>query len=383
MKKLVFENNTPKQLKNMNIPFLNFQPMHDPLKDEMIEAFKSFYESNWYILGQRVQQFENEYAAFNNTNHAIGVSNGLDALHIALKTLEIGQGDEVIVPSNTYIATALAVSYTGAKPIFVEPNLHSYNLDYNKIEAAITKKTKAIMPVHLYGQACEMEPIEQIARKYNLFLVEDNAQSQGATYKGKKTGSWGDINGTSFYPGKNLGALGDAGAITTNNDLLAQKAKALRNYGSEKKYYNDMIGFNMRLDECQASFLSIKLKHLNTWTLQRNYIATLYNEALANVGDLILPATFKDATHVYHLYVIRTKHREALQAHLNKSLIGTMVHYPIPPHLQKAYEHLNYKKGDFPIAEELADTCLSLPIWPGMTDNEILFIVNSIKKFFH
>lgn len=351
----------------MKIPFLSFESANKKIKNEILSTFEEFFDSSWYVLGEKTKQFEQEYANFNQVKHCVGISNGLDALHIALKSLDIGEGDEVIVPSNTYIASALAVSYVGATPVFVEPDIQTYNIDPTKIEAAITSKTKAIMPVHLYGQACEMEAIMTIAKKHHLFVVEDNAQSQGATYNGKLTGSFGDINGTSFYPGKNLGALGDAGAITTNTAELAKKAMVLRNYGSEKKYYNEVIGYNKRLDECQAAFLSIKLKYLNEWTKQRQEIATWYNEALSEIEGLILPKLADNASHVYHLYVVRTKHRDKLQKHLTDNAVGTLIHYPIPPHLQKAYSYLGFKKGDFPIAEEIADTCLSLPMWPGMT----------------
>jgi dTDP-4-amino-4,6-dideoxygalactose transaminase len=366
----------------MKIPFLNFTPMHAPIKSEIMQAFESFYDSNWYILGNRVKQFEADYAQFNQTEYSVGISNGLDALHIALMSLGISKGDEVIVPSNTYIASALAVSYVGATPIFVEPNIETYNIDPNKIEAAINSKTKAIMPVHLYGQACEMEAIKAIAQKHKLYIIEDNAQSQGASYNSIYTGAWGDINGTSFYPGKNLGALGDAGAITTNNKDLAQKAMVLRNYGSQKKYYNEVIGHNMRLDECQAAILSVKLKYLNSWTEHRQQIANWYNNALAGIEQIFLPKTASNATHVFHLYVIRTEKRDELQKHLNDNEIGTLIHYPIPPHLQQAYAHLGHQKGDFPLAEEIANTCLSLPMWPGMKEVEVLYIADKLKLFF-
>lgn len=367
----------------MQIPFLSFEYSNNQIKKEILSSFENFFDSSWYVLGNQVKNFEQEYALFNNVKHCVGVSNGLDALHIALKALDIGESDEVIVPSNTYIATALAVSYVGAKPVFVEPDIKTYNIDPSKIEAAITSNTKAIIPVHLYGQACEMDSIMTIAKKHNLFVVEDNAQAHGASYNGKFTGSWGNINGTSFYPGKNLGAFGDAGAVTTNNAELAQKANTLRNYGSPKKYYNEMIGFNMRLDECQAGFLSVKLKYLKEWTAQRQEIAGWYNEALKNIDGLTLPVASENATHVYHLYVIRIKHRDALQNYLSKNDIGTLIHYPIPPHLQKVYEHLGFKKGDFPVAEEIADTCLSLPIWPGITKGDINLVADSIKSFFY
>ncbi len=355
--------------------------MHSTVKTEMLTAFEEVYDSNWFVLGNKVAAFEKAYALFNETKYAIGVSNGLDALHLALKALGIGRGDEVIVPSNTYIATALAVSYVGATPVFVEPDLHTYNIDPDKIEAAISAATKAIMPVHLYGQACEMEAIMTIAEKYNLFVVEDNAQAHGASFKNKLTGSWGDVNGTSFYPGKNLGALGDGGAVTTNNDLLAKKIKQLRNYGSEVKYENEVIGFNMRLDEMQAAFLNIKLKYLKQWTAQRQQIAAWYNDALQNIEDIVLPVVHADATHVYHLYVIGTEKRNELQKHLTDNGIGTLIHYPIPPHLQKAYAHLQYRKDSLPIAEHVAATCLSLPIWPGMSKENVDSVAAAIKIF--
>ncbi len=365
----------------MNIPFLNFEPMHNEVQDELQAAFNSVLKSNWFVLGNHVSQFEEDYSKFNQVNYVVGVSNGLDALHLSLLALGISKGDEVIVPSNTYIATVLAVSYVGATPVFVEPNIETYNIDIEKIEAAITKKTRAIMPVHLYGQACQMDKIQDLAQKYNLFIIEDNAQSQGASFNGKMTGTFGHLNGTSFYPGKNLGALGDAGAVTTNDEELANKIRVLRNYGSNKKYFNETIGYNMRLDELQAAFLSVKLKQLAKWTAQRQEIASYYNEFLKDIPGLILPKTAENATHSYHLYVIRTKNRDELQKHLTDNGIGTMIHYPIPPHLQEAYSHLGFKRGDFPIAEELANTMLSLPIWPGMGKEEVRNITEVISLF--
>jgi len=367
----------------MRIPFLSFESTNDKIKSEIQQAFLDFFESKWYVLGEKVKQFETEYASFNAVQHCVGVSNGLDALHISLLTLNIGVGDEVIVPSNTYIASVLAVSYVGATPVFVEPDISTYNIDPKKIELAITPRTKAIMPVHLYGQACEMEAIMEIAEKHNLYVIEDNAQSHSAAFNGKITGSWGHINGTSFYPGKNLGALGDAGAVTTNSAELAQKAAVLRNYGSQKKYQNEVIGYNMRLDECQAAFLSVKMKYLPEWTAQRQQIALWYHGYLKNIGDLILPVTHKNATHVFHLYIVRTNKRDALQAYLTGQGIGTLIHYPIPPHLQKAYQHLGFKRGAFPIAEEIADTCLSLPMWPGMEEGHVKEIATIMKAYFN
>jgi dTDP-4-amino-4,6-dideoxygalactose transaminase len=365
----------------MNIPFLNFSPMHSAIRAEMLQAFEEVYDSNWYVMGEHLTNFEEEYAAFNNTKFAIGVSNGLDALILALKSLNIGPGDEVIVPSNTYIATALAASHVGAVPVFVEPNPETYNIDVSKIEAAITIKTKAIMPVHLYGQACEMEAILELANKYQLKVVEDNAQAHGAAFNSRLTGSWGDANGVSFYPGKNLGALGDAGAVTTNNQVIAEEVKILRNYGSNKKYYNKEVGYNMRLDELQASFLRVKLNYLEKWTKERQQIATWYMEALEGMEGIILPKVHEEANHVYHLFVIRNSNRNALQAHLTEKGIGTLIHYPVPPHLQDAYKVLGYKRGDFPIAEELAQTSLSLPLWPGMTHLQVQHVKSGIEDF--
>lgn len=294
----------------------------------------------------------------------------------------IGKGDSVIVPSNTYIATWLAVSYVGAEIIPIEPNPKTYNIDPTKIESAIQSNTKAIIPVHLYGQICEMDKIMAIAQKYNLFVIEDNAQAQGTYFKGKISGSWGHINATSFYPGKNLGALGDAGAITTNDEHLAQKAKTIRNYGSQKKYYNEVKGINSRLDELQAAFLKVKLKYLDEWNKERNQIAQWYYDYLNEIDEIILPTIHPDATSNYHLFVIRTPKRNELQEYLHQHQIGTLIHYPVPPHLQEAYKELGYKKGAFPIAEEIADTCLSLPMYPGISKENVEYIAQTIKNFF-
>lgn len=356
--------------------------MHRAIQTEMAEAFQRVYNSNWLILGQEVKNFEAAYARLNQVQHAVGVSNGLDALFLSLKACGIGQGAEVIVPSNTYIATVLAVSYVGAKPVLVEPRADTYNLNPDLIERAITPHTKAIMPVHLYGQACEMEAIMQIAHRYSLKVIEDNAQAHLATFNGQLTGSWGHANGTSFYPGKNLGALGDAGAVTTNSDELAEKIRVLRNYGSRVKYENEVIGYNMRLDELQAAFLITKLHYLHEWTAQRQQIAVWYHQALQGIGDLILPVTHPNATHAYHLYVVRTSRRDALQQHLTANEIGTLIHYPIPPHLQQAYRHMGWHKGAFPLAEELAATCLSLPMWPGMTSEHVAQVADVIRRFY-
>lgn len=365
----------------MNIPFLSFAPMHSSIKVEMINAFEKVYDSYWYVNGESVSNFEKEYAVFNQVKNVVGVSNGLDALFLALKAVGVKEGDEVIVPSNTYIATALAVTYIGATPIFVEPNIDTYNIDPKNIELAITPKTKAIMPVHLYGQCCEMDAIMEIAKNHNLFVIEDNAQSQGSSFNNKLAGSWGHINGTSFYPGKNLGAIGDAGAVTTNDINYATKIKSLRNYGSSKKYYNEVIGHNMRLDELQAALLSVKLKYLPIWTKQRQVIASWYDELLDGLEYLVLPKVHKNATHVYHLYVVRTNQRDALQKYLAQQDIGTLIHYPVPPHMQNAYKDLGYQQGSFPIAEELANTSLSLPMYPGITKKQIKFVADKIRSY--
>lgn len=356
--------------------------MQESIRDEMIQSFTEVYDSAWYILGKKVEAFEEAYAKFNQVAACVGVSNGLDALVIALKTLQIGKGDEVIVPSNTFIASVLAVTYVGAAPVFVEPDERTYNINPALLEKAITPNTKAIIPVHLYGQACEMDKITSIAEKHKLFIIEDNAQAHGATFANKMTGSWGHINATSFYPGKNLGALGDAGAITTNDTALAGKAKVFRNYGSEKKYYNEEAGFNMRLDEMQAAFLLIKLKKIDSWTKHRQQVADWYIQQLQNTGDITLPFTHSLATNVYHLFVIKTQRRNELMKYLTDHNVHTQIHYPVPPHLQECYKNLGFKIGDFPIAEQLAKTCLSLPLYPGMTEKQVEFVVNNIKHFF-
>lgn len=366
----------------MKIPFLSFTHTNDLIRQEMLKAFEEVYESKWYILGENVKAFEKDYAAFCKTQFCVGVSNGLDALKLSLLSLGIGKGDEVIVPSNTYIATVLAVSHVGATPVFAEPDILTYNISSIEIKLKITEKTKAIIPVHLYGQACNMDAVMNVATQNNLYVIEDNAQAHGAICNEKITGSWGHINATSFYPGKNLGALGDAGAITTNDKTLATKVKMLRNYGSSEKYYNEEIGYNMRLDELQAAFLRVKLKYLLQLTKMRQRIAACYENLLHDCSHVTLPFICNGCTHVYHLYVIRTERRDALQNYLNEKGIGTMIHYPVPPHMQKAYSDLGYKQGDFPVAEKLADTSLSLPLYPGITDDEVSFVCSRIKKFF-
>jgi dTDP-4-amino-4,6-dideoxygalactose transaminase len=366
----------------MKIPYLSFEYQHGILKEHLKSAFENVLDSGWFIMGEHLKKFEEEYAQLSNTSAAIGVANGLDALILALKVLGIKKGDEVIVPSNTYIASWLAVSALGATPIPVEPNMLTFNIDVKKIEAAITDRTRVIMPVHLYGLPCEMDTILQLAQKYKLYVVEDNAQAHLATFNGKITGSFGHLNATSFYPGKNLGALGDAGAVTGNDKELVEKVRILRNYGSEKKYYNQIKGINSRLDELQAAFLSVKMNYIEQFTNQRKEIAKKYNKELANINGLILPIVNEGATHVYHIYLIRTKNRDGLMQHLIDNGVSPFIHYPVPPHLQEAYQELGYSKGDFPLAEEIAETCLSIPLYPGLTDEQIDHIIYSVKSFF-
>lgn len=366
----------------MKIPYLSFEYQHGEIKDELKAACEKVINSAWFIMGNSLKEFENNYAKLGSTNYAVGVANGLDALILSLMALGVGEGDEVIVPSNTYIASWLAVSAVGAIPVPVEPNPLTYNIDVSKIEVEITQNTKAILPVHLYGLSCEMDEIMQIAKRHNLFVVEDNAQAHLATYNGQLTGAFGHLNGTSFYPGKNLGALGDAGAVTGNDENLIDKVRILRNYGSEKKYYNMVKGMNSRLDEMQAEFLNVKLNHIEGFTNERKRIAGKYNVALSGIEGLILPHVNEGSTHVYHIYLIRTLERDQLMTHLQNCGVSAMIHYPLPPHLQEAYSELGYQKGSFPLAEEIADSCLSIPLYPGLKDEEIEHVIQSVKSYF-
>ena len=366
----------------MKIPFFSFEKRNRQIRAEALQTFENFFDSSFYVLGNSTVAFEKNYAAYNNVKACAGVSTGLDALHLSLLALGIGKGDEVLVPSNTYIATVLAISQTGATPVFVEPRKETANINPDLIEAAITPHTRCIMPVHLYGQACEMDAIMKIAKRYNLFVVEDNAQAHGASFNGKLTGSIGDINATSFYPTKNIGALGEAGAVTANNKDLIEKVRILRNYGSRERYYNEVIGFNNRIDEFEAAFLNIALKRIEDWTQEREHITNVYRKALEEISEIELFHIAEGATTVNHLFVIKTKKRDELRDFLRTKGIGTQIHYPVPPHLQKAYAHLDYHKGDFPIAEELAATVLSLPIWVGLTEKAVKSVAEQIKNFF-
>ena len=364
----------------MKIPFVTFKPMEAELDKELREAFDRVYTRSWYIEGVEDEAFEKAFAKYCESKYCVGVGNGLDALFLALKALGIKEGDEVIVPSNTYIATALAVTYVGATPVFVEPDIRTFNIDPSKIEEAITDKTKAIMPVHLYGQPCDMDPILTIAKKHNLYIIEDCAQAHGATYKGKIIGSFGDAAGFSFYPGKNLGALGDAGATVTNNEELAKNVRALGNYGSDYKYHHIYKGNNSRLDELQAAFLAAKLPHLNRMNEERRRIAQKYIEGIKN-EEVILPYIPEYANPVWHIFAIRCKRRDELEKFLNDAGIGTNKHYPIPMHLQKCYKDLGFKEGDFPIAEEISATELSIPMYYGMTDEEVQYVIDKVDEF--
>ena len=362
------------------IPFYSTQPQHEAVRVDALAALTRVYDSQWYVLGEEVTAFEREYSAFNQVAQTVGVGNGLEALTLALRALGVGPGDEVLVPSNTYVATWLAVSHVGATPVPVEPDPATSNLDPVRLAAAITPRTRAVVPVHLYGQPCRMPEILAVARQHGLWVVEDNAQSQGATFGGQLTGSFGHANATSFYPTKNLGALGDAGAITTDDADLAARLRQLRNYGSSAKNYHETKGYNSRLDELQAAVLRVKLAQLTTWTTQRRQLAAWYNAYLAEVPGLRLPAVALGAVPVWHLYVVHTERRDALRAHLAAAGIETLVHYPVPPHLQPAYAELGLPVGSLPLAETLAASCLSLPLWPGMTEAMVAQVAADISR---
>ena len=366
----------------IDVPFLNLNPQHDSIKSGLNAAFQRVLDSGWYINGKEVAQFEKDWASYLRCDYSIGVSNGLDGLELCLRALNIGPGDEVIVPANTYVASALAVTHVGATPVFVDCHPEFYLIDGSNIQEAISERTRAVMPVHLYGQAVNMTTINEIAKSNNLFIIEDNAQAHGSTWQSQRTGSLGDINATSFYPGKNLGALGDAGAVSTNSKQLAERVRVLKNYGSQKKYYNEVVGYNKRLDELQAALLRVKLEALDGWTKVRQELAVQYDEMLDGVGDLILPSIQPGSSHVYHLYVIQTGARDELQQYLSRHNIGTLIHYPVPPYLQQCYSHLNLSKNDFPNSYRLSNSLLSLPLWPGMSNAQQEHVVDTIKNFF-
>lgn len=374
----------------MNVPFLELKPSYLELKNEFDAAYNRVMDSGWFLLGNELEAFEREFAAYCDVKYCVGVANGMDALHLILRAWDIGPGDEVIVPANTFIASWLAVSHTGAIPVPVEPDSRTCNIDPNRIESAITSRTKAIMPVHLYGQPADMDPINSIAQQYGLKVVEDNAQAQGARYKARPTGGLGDAAGTSFYPGKNLGAFGDGGGITTNDPDLADRVRCLRNYGSKVKYHYEFPGFNSRLDEIQAAFLRVKLGRLDEWNDRRKATAAIYLQSFQRASDELKKCSGMDmlpfvpdwAEPVWHLFVIKHPCRDDLQAHLSKSGIGTQIHYPIPCHLTSVY----YQNGDLdpkslPIAETLATNILSLPIGPHLTMGAAQTVANKVIEF--
>lgn len=348
-------------------------------KEEFEKKALEVLNSGWYVLGKELDLFEKEFARYNGSKYCIGVASGLDALKIAVRLLGIGKGDEVLVQGNTYIATIMGITENGATPIFVEPD-ECYNLDVSKIERAITERTKAIMVVHLYGQPADMFPIMQIAKKYHLKVIEDCAQAHGAEYRGKKVGVFGDFGCFSFYPTKNLGGFGDGGALVTNNEVLMKEAKIYRNYGSERKYHNQMVGINSRLDEIQAGLLRVKLKYLDDLNRERQYIAESYLKGICNT-NIILPKKKQDCSSVWHQFVIRSCRREKLVEYLNRLGVHSMIHYPIPPHLSKAYRYLNMGTGTLPITECYAEEVLSLPIYNGMTEEELSYVSDCINNF--
>ncbi len=360
------------------IKFLDLYKINEQYRDEIDSRIKEVLDSGWYIRGEQDKFFEKDFAEFCGAKHCIGCANGLDALNLIIKGYGFGVGDEIIVPANTYIATILAISMNGCSPVPVEPSIGTYNLNPDLIEEKITPKTKAIMVVHLYGRAVQMDKIWELAKKYNLKIIEDAAQAHGAIYNGKRAGSLGDAAGFSFYPGKNLGALGDGGCVTTNNTELAKKIRAIANYGSSEKYHNIYKGINSRLDEIQAAILDVKLKYLDKDNNRRREIANYYLENIKN-PDIILPKKVDETSNVWHIFPIRTKNRDELQLYLNENGIETMIHYPIPPHKQLAY--IEWNKLSLPVTEEIHSTILSLPISPVMTDTEVEDIVRCINKY--
>ena len=368
-------------MKSLKVPFVSFETMHKEIRRDLDAAYQAVMDSNYFIQGQACAQFEKEYADYCGVRYCVGVGNGLDALMLILRAMDIGIGDEVIIPSNTYIATALAVSYVGAKPVFVEPDIDTFNINPDLIEEKITEKTKAIIAVHLQGRPADMDVISAIAKAHDLKVIEDAAQAHGARYNGRMVGSLGDAAGFSFYPGKNLGALGDGGCVTTNNKEIADKVRALGNYGSDYKYHHIYKGVNSRLDEMQAAFLSVKLKHLDKWNEERRRIAARYLSEIHNPIILLPKVSDEEFEHVYHVFVIRCSKRDDLEAYLKGNGIGTLKHYPIPMHLQDAYSDLGLKEGDLPITEEISKTVLSIPMYYGMTEEQISYVIDLINSF--
>jgi len=365
----------------MRVPFLDLQAIQAEFERELLEAVRRVLRSGRYILGQEVEAFEEEFATYCEVGHAVGVANGLDALILSLRALGVGRGDEVLVPSNTYIATWLAVSHVGAIPVPVEPLVATCNMDPDLLSSALTSRTRAVIPVHLYGQPADLDPILSFAEQHKLFVIEDAAQAHGARYKGRRIGGHGHAVGWSFYPGKNLGALGDGGAITTNDADLAKTLRTLRNYGSNLKYHNEMIGWNSRLDELQAAFLRVKLPHLDMGNMQRLNISKIYDNELAGVSGLVLPQVIDNVEPVWHLYTIRHTRRNQISKYLAEQGIATMIHYPVPPHRQPAYSDQYLTIGRQPIAESMAEKLLSLPIGPGMSLSQAEATASAIRKY--
>lgn len=365
----------------MKVPFLDLKAPHVELRSELDAAYARVLDAGWFILGEETERFETEFANFCGASHCVGVGNGLDALHLALLAHGIGKGDEVIVPSNTYIATWLAISYAGGIPVPVEPDPGSCNLDPSRIEAAITPRTRGIMPVHLYGRIADMAALSSVAEKHDLVVIEDCAQAHGAKQNGRSAGAWGHSAAWSFYPGKNLGALGDGGAVTTSDPEVADRVRLLRNYGSRAKYHNEIKGFNSRLDPLQCAFLSAKLPVLSDWNARRQSVANRYSDAFNGIDGLVTPQPGQPGEHAWHLYVVQHETRDSLQKHLADSGVGTLIHYPIPPHLSEAYSESGYKAGAFPLAESMARRVLSLPIGPHLKDEEVDYIIDRVTAF--
>ena len=364
----------------MKVDVFTLKKQYEVIKDEIKGSIEKVMQSGGFIIGEDVGLFEKEFAAYCNVGHGVGVNSGTDALFLACLACGIGKGDEVIVMPYTYIATVLAISMAGATPVFVDIDEKTYNVDVSKIEKAITKKTKAILPVHLYGHPVDMDPLMEIARKHNLKVIEDCAQAHGALYKNKKVGSFGDISCFSFYPTKNLGAFGDAGMILTNSEDIKKRLLLLRDYGRKDRYEHILKGYNSRLDTLQAAILRVKLKHLDEWNKKRRKNAALYTRFFREKGvDAVLPYEADYARHVYHLYPVRVKHRDSVMKKLADKGVRTLIHYPIPVHLQEAYKDLGYKKGDFPVSEKCCEEILSLPMYPELSEEEIRYVANSIN----
>ncbi|NWF90112.1 MAG: DegT/DnrJ/EryC1/StrS family aminotransferase [Ignavibacteriaceae bacterium] len=371
----------------MQVPFLDLKIQYKSIKNEIDPAIQNILDNTAFVLGKAVSDFETEFAHEHAVKHCLGVSSGTDGNHLALWALGVKAGDEVIVPANTFIATAWGATLCGATPVFVDCEPGSYNIDPNKVEAAITKKTKAIVAVHLYGQPADLDPLKEIAAKHKILLVEDCAQSHFAEYKGRRVGGLSDAASFSFYPGKNLGAYGEGGAVTTNNDEVAKIVKMLRDHGAVQKYNHEILGHNYRMEGIQGAVLGVKLKHLNKWTNGRRNVAQKYNELLKKTDAITLPKEMSYAKHVYHLFVIKVNNggsqkRDELAQYLNSKGISTGLHYPIPLHLQPCFRNLGYKKGQFPVTESLAETGISLPMYPEITDEQIGYVCESINQFF-